>query len=173
MRKLIVAAVLLGTTPAWALDGYQDRRGLFAGLGVGGGYVASEAPGSEGEVGQRVNVRVGGGVAENLTLDLAFDYLAIPDVDARTISFWGGGSSYFVPMAFARLAVGFANFTADQAGQVDDLEKAGLGVFAGAGFEMFINSDLAAGFTLGYERQQFSDEQSLNIVTGVIGINWY
>jgi len=175
MRKLVVAAILLSAPPALALDGYQDRRGLFAGLGFGGGFVAPAAEGADNEVGERLMLRLGGGVAENITLDVSMDFLFVPDIDARTISFWGGGSFYLVPQAFVRAAVGIANFSREvgPAGGVSDISKAGLGLFVGAGFEMFVNSELAAGFTLGFERQQFDDDQSLNVVSGLIGISWY
>jgi hypothetical protein len=106
-------------------------------------------------------------VAENLTLDVAFDLLRVPDIDEHSISFYGGAQFFPVRFAFVRGALGIA----DLSGNGDS--AAGLGFFGGGGFEMFINSDLAASFTLGFERQQFKQDQSLNLVTGVVGINWY
>ena len=170
MRKLVIAAiVLLWAAPALALDGYQDRRGLFLGVSAGGGLISP--PGGESEFSKRFGVRVGGGVAENLTLDVSGDFLFMGgDIDGRIFSFYGGGSYFVVPMAFVRAAIGFSQLKQDFA--LTNETDPGMAFQLGAGFEMFVNSDLAAGFSVTYDRQQF-DNRGFNLVTGLIGISWY
>lgn len=168
MRKLVTAAiVLLWAAPALALDGYQDRRGLFLGLNAGGGRSSSEG---DSEFGRRFGARVGGGVAENLTLDVLGDFLFMGGDSGRVFSFYGGASYFVVPMAYVRGAIGFSQLKVDVL--LGSETESGLAFQVGAGFEMFVNSDLAAGFSINYDRQEF-DSRGINQVTGLIGINWY
>jgi len=169
MRKLVTAGiVLLWAAPAFALDGYQDRRGLFLGLNAGGGRSSpSEGPS---EFGRRFGVRVGGGVAESLTLDVLGDFLFMGGDAGRVFSFYGGASYFVVPMAYVRGAIGFSQLKFDVG--LNTETEPGLAFQVGAGFEMFVNSDLAAGFSVNYDRQEF-DSGGINQVTGLIGINWY
>jgi hypothetical protein len=169
MRKLLsVAIVLLGSAPALALDGYQDRRGLFFGLAAGGG-MSSPSEGDS-EFGQRFAVRVGGGVSESLTLDVSGDFLFMGDDLGRVISFYGGAAYFFVPMAYVRGGIGFSHYKFDVG--LESESDPGLAFQVGAGFEMFVNSDLAAGLSVLYDRQEF-DGGGINQVTGLIGISWY
>ena len=169
MRKFVSAAiVLLSAAPALALDGYQDRRGLFLGVNAGGG-ISAPAEGDS-EFGSRFGMRVGGGVSESLTLDVSGDFLFMGDKLGRVLSFYGGGAYFFVPMAFVRAGIGFSHYKRD-VGLVSESDP-GLSFQVGAGFEMFVNSDLAAGFSVNYDRQQF-DPGGINQVTGLIGISWY
>ena len=74
--KLVSAAAAIAliatvASPAGALDGYQDRRGLFTGIGIGGG-----AAFQSGEPGGALlfDLQLGGGASERLTLDLDVDF---------------------------------------------------------------------------------------------------
>ena len=69
-------ALTLVASSAWALDGYKDRRGIFLGVGLGGGVGAAdtdvdgEATGLDDgrQLGLDLSATLGGGVTEFLTV---------------------------------------------------------------------------------------------------------
>ncbi len=65
----LLLIVAIGS-PASALDAYQDRRGFFSGVGIGGGGAFQDGdPGGA----LLLDFQLGGGATKNLTLDLDVD----------------------------------------------------------------------------------------------------
>ena len=71
----IALLTLTVSQSAMALDGYQDRRGLFAGVGVGGGVGLVDVEGNEStgidsgrKLGLHLNGMIGGGASDRLVI---------------------------------------------------------------------------------------------------------
>ena len=64
LRILITSAAILCCTQALALDGYRDRRGIFYGVGFGGGQTKTDVSGAKGRLGHNLKLRIGGGVSQ-------------------------------------------------------------------------------------------------------------
>ncbi|MEK6607814.1 MAG: hypothetical protein AABZ30_09155 [Myxococcota bacterium] len=167
MRTLALVAMGISfSTPAWALDGYQDRRGAYAGLAVGGGLVSG---GGDPQVGFRIGARVGGGLSQQLTADIGIDYGAIPELDSKTLGFDLAANFFPLEHAFVRAGAGLAMLYPD----VGD-KQAGLGAILGAGVEAFFGADMAGGFALTYEPEFYGgDEGTIHQFLGTVAISWY
>ncbi len=75
-RKILFGALALlvltcTAAPAMAIDGYQDRKGLYGGLGTGGGV---EFLGSDPGGGLFFDAQLGAGATQNFTLALDMDF---------------------------------------------------------------------------------------------------
>ena len=57
LRILITSAAILCWTQALALDGYRDRRGIFYGVGFGGGQTKTDVAGAKGRLGPNPPLR--------------------------------------------------------------------------------------------------------------------
>jgi hypothetical protein len=172
---LAVATLLvLAATPAAALDGYQDRKGLFSGVGLGGGAVLSDDE-TGGEF--LFDLALGGGATADLTLALDLDiryqrfdadrqnWMIVPGPQLD----WFIAGGFFIRAGFG-LALVFA-----RGPEVDDVVMPGkqvkdneftLGFDAsvGLGYEFFVNSNLALGLALE------GDYYLLDELADVIGI---
>jgi hypothetical protein len=148
---LAAATVMLGSvSSAWALDGYRDRKGLLYGLTVGFG--GSKPGDADREMGVDVRGRVGGGPAANITLDAELGYDRLIDVDASSITGYAGVNFFLIDNLYLRGMGGIAHFSPDEG-----KSETGLGVGGGVGYEFFVNSDLAIGGLLDYQKQFYKE----------------
>ena len=173
---LFAIALSLCAGPALALDGYQKRKGIFYGLGFGGGHIKGDAEGSEGHIGYNFRARIGGGVNEQLTLDaeLGFSNASYTQNDAkvedstRTI---GVGANVFLGKdLYVRLQGGIADTTSEIGPTSND--ETGLFVAGGAGYEFFANADLAIGVGVDFQHQMY-DDSNVNALNFGVTANWY
>lgn len=170
MRNLALAAVVLSamgfSRAAYALDGYQDRRGLYSALTVGGGVAMVD---DTNEVGFHVGARVGGGLSQRATADLAFDFGNIFEREIKTFGFFIAGNFFPIEHVFARGGAGVSLLYPDMGDN-----QAGLSLIFGAGVEAFFAADLAGSFALTYQPDFYGDDfGTVHNVLGTLAISWY
>ncbi|HUT77769.1 MAG TPA: hypothetical protein VM285_08795 [Polyangia bacterium] len=150
--------LVLAATPARALDAYQDRKGLFSGVGLGGGAVLSDDE-AGGEF--LFDLTLGGGATADLTLALDLD-IRYQRFDAERQDWMvvpGPQLDWFIAGGlFIRAGIGLALvFTKGPevgdvpvpAKQVEDNDfTLGFDASLGLGYEFFANSNLALGLAL-------------------------
>ena len=75
MKRHLILSALVGLIvvgmlgEAFALDGWRDRRGMYAGVMIGGGSAKTDQDNAKSQLGYHMGLRVGGGVSKTLTLD--------------------------------------------------------------------------------------------------------
>lgn len=188
LTSLFAALLVTGlAAQALALDGYRDRRGLYFGLNLGGGAGKAEQDGvkSDRNLGLTIGARVGGGVNERLTLDLAVDgyfqtrteetLLGDIDVDVNLWSGLIGGSFFLADGLYVRGGFGLANVSSTattKGGDSSEDSEVGLGFAVGGGYEFFANGDLAIGVGADFRAFDF-DETKYTIVNLGVTATWY
>lgn len=167
-----LAALTLAAPSAFALDGYQDRKGAFGGFGIGGGGGKTDVDGVDvrdgiGLVGQ---ARVGGGLNQHLTMDLSYTWFTRDRVGHGLLAV--ASNVFLTDELFLRLGVGVGRgVVTDKDG--DTLkEDFSMGLLAGGGIEFFLNSNLAANFTVQLQ-QHLVSAVGYSGVHGVAGLTWY
>jgi hypothetical protein len=195
-RSLSLAALallLLTMLPssAMALDGYADRRGLFGGLTIGGGVGLVEVEEDTDccttgldrgrKLGLNIGAQLGGGVSKDLV------FLGEANLWQRTVQVnddslehshmsFNGLFEYFLFDALyleggGGLAYGI--FDAQEAdGTFKLYQELGLALKGGAGFEFFVNGQVAVGMRFGYTRH-FYTNGSYDVVAGGLSLRWY
>ncbi len=188
MTIALVALFMLIASDAFALDAYKDRRGLFAGIGLGGGYGSANVdPGNEltgleeRDVGLAMRLEVGGGAFQNLTISGQFNWwLRSVQMNGKTLShdhtnFLGTVSFFPLDFVYVTGGVGMAysSFESEVNGiRVRDYSELGFGLKGGAGLEFWVNGTIAAGIEASYTRHFYS-EASFDTVTGGLTVRWY
>ncbi len=142
---LLIVAITTVAGTVLALDGAKDRRGLFWGMGFGGGGAVVV---SGGDTGGEVNfdIQLGAGVSNNLTSDFDIDIYTIIFKGQRQviinpgpeINYFFGDTGLFIRGAFGA-AMNIINVGNDS----DFL--LGFDVGFGLGWEFFANTNLALG----------------------------
>ncbi|MEM1348452.1 MAG: outer membrane beta-barrel protein [Myxococcota bacterium] len=183
-----VTLLTLTTSSASALDGYQDRRGLFLGVGVGAGLGAAATDAQEQNglddgrrLGMHVNALVGGGATERLVLAAQGNMwrrtVSINDfASAHTHLSANAVANYFILDGLfleAGAGLAYGSFDTFVQGQSSSrYREMGLATKAGAGFEFFVNSQTAIGAHFGYTRHFYarSNFDTLNLN---ISARWY
>lgn len=175
--------LVLAAGPAEALDAYQDRKGLFSGIGLGGGAVLSDDE-AGGEF--LFDLTLGGGATSDLTLAL--------DIDVRYQRFdadrqnWmvvpGPQLDWFIAGGlFIRAGVGLALVFA-KGPEVADVPVPGkevkdndftIGFDAtlGLGYEFFVNSNLALGLALEGDYYLLDEIEDVFGICFMLGLRYY
>lgn len=192
-RTVMMAAVLLvgilASTHALALDGYEDRRGLFLGVGVGGG-VGAASTSLDGEqtglddgrqLGLDLSATLGGGANEYLTLGGQGNWwIRTVQIGDRSLShqhlnFLAAANFFVLEGLYAEGGVGLAYAVFDAArngNEVFTYRELGLAAKVGGGYEFFMNGTTAVGFNLGYTRH-FYNNATFDTVNGMVTVRWY
>lgn len=167
MRVLILAAAIVSISGrAFALDGYQDRRGLYSAFAVGGGMAKGEG---DGQAGFRLAGRAGGGLSQQLTADLTLDYQTILEPGTKVIGFDLASNFFPLEHAFLRGGAGMSLLSPE----VGD-NKAGFGLIAGVGIEAFFAADLAGSFALTYEPDIYGGPTgTVHNIWATVTLSWY
>lgn len=185
----IATIILFSATSAWALDGYKDRHGLFAGGGIGGGPgsivlddgdVLSGLEGT-GDLGLHLHGIVGGGVTDRLVMGAEINsWIRTVSVNNSSLNHqqWSANAVadfFLVHGLFIEAGLGLAYAYSD--GQRDDgstsrYQEMGLAAKAALGFEYFLNGNAAAGIRFGYTRHFYS-RVDFDTFTGGIMLRWY
>ncbi len=144
----VLALVTAIGAPAMALDAYQDRRGFFWGMGLGGGGAFQD-----GDPGGAIlfDFQLGGGATKNLTLCMDIDiWFHLMDNHKNLLITPGPEVNYFFGDTgiFIRGGIGMA-LTTTWIDKPDDTKfKIGFDGSVGAGWEFFANSNLAMGLAM-------------------------
>lgn len=185
---LVAAGVLLAGSQAMALDAYKDRRGVFAGVAIGGGVGASETD-REGEttgldeqrqMGLLLRAELGGGVTQNLAFSGQGNWwIRTVEVNDRELehnhmNLLANVNYFLIEGLYATGGFGMAYGTFEsQAGtQLNTYAEMGIAAKVGAGAEFFVNGTVAAGVEANYTRHFYS-ESFFDTVGGGIVIRWY
>lgn len=180
------------TADASALDGYQDRKGLFVGVGLGGGVSLVEAD-PEGDVtgidqGRKVGMHLhgilGGGASDNLVFGAEGNLWArtvyIEGQEDRTLEHYhmsfGGVLDYFLFENFyveGGVGLAYGIFDVERNQDTEFLyQELGLSAKFGGGFEFFVDSNIALGMRANYTRHFYSNS-SFDTLSAGITLRWY
>ena len=186
---LSLLAITTLATPAFSLDGYKDRRGIFAGVNVGGGAgfagidTAGELTGLDEnrQLGLHLGAEVGGGISEKLTAALEANWwirtvtLGPRRLDHQHLSFLPV-ARYFIWDGFnvgAGAGLAYAVFDTERNGvETFRYREMGLALKIGAGYEFFLNGTIAAGIDLGYTRH-FYNNADFDTLGAQVTLRWY
>lgn len=188
LQLLLVTGFVLATSQASALDGYKDRRGIFGGLGVGGGVGASEVDESgqvtgldDGrQMGLTLRAEVGGGYTNWLTFSGQGNWwIRTVEVGTQKLEHHHFNlltNANFYPIDILYVTGGFglayAAFDADLGASTKEYREMGFAAKAGVGGEFFINGTVAAGVEASYTRHFYSNG-FFDTVSGGMTIRWY
>jgi len=187
MATLCALTIMSISSSAFALDGYADRRGLFSGIGLGGGVGLVESEnGSTGidqgrKLGMHMSAIVGGGASEHIVVGGEANWWArTAQIGTRNLSHhhlsFNAIADVFILDGFYLEGGGglaYTIFDAERSGQqIIRYQELGLAVKGGAGFEFFVNSQVAIGMKMGYTRHFYSNTD-FDTVAGGITLRWY
>jgi hypothetical protein len=169
---LLVGVVMCAATSAKALDRYQDRKGLFYGMGIGGGG-AIRVPGADIGGEGIFDFQLGGGATSHLTLALDTDISVLGFENTVGLSIAPGPEiTYFFGDTglFIRVGLGAALNVMWVDG--DGEFFAGLDTDLGFGWEFFANASFALGMSIegGYSVLSGDDNA---LVGFMIGFKYY
>lgn len=185
----LAALATLGVSAnAFALDGYQDRRGVFAGLGLGGGVglvqtdESGETTGIDGgrKLGMHMSAMFGGGATKNLVIAGEANWWArsvyIDDDSLRHhhLSFNAVANLFLFNGFYLEGGGGlaYAIFDAQRAESSYRYQELGLALKGGAGVEFFLNSQIAMGMRVGYTRHMYNNAD-FDTIAGGLTLRWY
>ncbi len=180
----LLAGLAVWPSPAEALDAWRDRRGPFAGIGVGGGAGVSETDhdlrGERQGVGLFGMARAGGGITRRLTMDVSLGWMGrgffffVMSTTEIYMLVAAATNVFLTDEVFVRGGLGVARGTlADEhPDKTNEVSAFSLGYLAGGGIEFFLNADLAASFTVQFQQHLFSDVRYTG-VHGFAGLTWY
>lgn len=186
----IAGFVLMMSSSAFALNGYSDRKGIFVGVGVGGGIGAvntddsgiTNGLGDGRKLGLSFHGILGGGVNQNVLLGLGVNTWirsvehGSQDYFHQHWNFLANGNFFLVDGLYLDAGAGlaYASFDATQGSNTQTYNEMGLAVRAGVGYEYFINGTHALGLNVGYTRHFYFDaDAAFDTIGGTIGIRWY
>lgn len=181
-------ALLCMSTQAFALDGYEDRRGLLAGVAVGGGVgIVESEEGLTGidqgrKLGFHLSGMVGAGLSERLTLFGEANWwarsveLGENKLASNHYSFNATGNLFLLEGIYVSGGAGLAYASYDaQRGvgvPVENYRELGLAVKGGGGFEFFVNGNTAIGVKIDYTRH-FYNNAEFDTLAGGFTLRWY
>lgn len=186
---LVVLSVLATASPAVALDAYQDRRGIFAGLslGAGAGFAAVDAPNDltglqeNRRLGLHLGAEVGGGLNEFITGSLEGNWwirtltLGERHLDHQHLSLLPVVRGFIFDGLYvgAGAGIAYAVFDTERNGtEIYKYREMGLALKGNAGYEFWMNGSVAAGVQLGYTRH-FYGNSSFDVLSGMVTLRWY
>lgn len=189
VSALLAALMIIGLAgEAFALDGYRDRRGIFYGLGIGGGANQFDTDGADNQLGFHIRGRVGGGINERVTLDGELGYRTESEesdglsgeltVSRDFLSLYMGANFFVFDGLYLRAMGGLNQLvvTATLDGPVgstsDDDSTTGLGLGGGIGYEFFASADLAIGIGFDFQYLMYDDFTANQMNFGA-QFNWY
>ena len=180
--------LLAASQPAYALDGYEDRTGVFTGVGVGGGVGAMavddrDRSGFEDgnyKLGLYLNGTIGGGLNDWITLGADLNWwirtvsVGPHDSAEHHASANAAANIFLLPGLYVEAAAGLA-YTSFDSRRGDDFfvhREMGLALKGGVGYEFFMTGDLAAGVEVGYTRH-FYQNADFDTFVGNVTLRWY
>lgn len=189
LSALALGALLsLSSSEAYALDGYEDRRGLFGGFAAGGGVGLVES--EEGltgidqgrKMGMNLSAMVGGGLSQHLTVFGEVNWwarsvqLGENSLASNHYSVNAVGNFFLVEGIYIEGGGGlaYASYDAQRGNNapIENYRELGLALKGGAGFETFVNGQTAIGLRVDYTRH-FYNNADFDTITGALTLRWY
>jgi hypothetical protein len=184
---LVVAGI---ASSAFALDAYEDRRGVFGGLsiGAGAGSAAStpdSAPNLDSGYGLGFHGHgvLGGGITESVTAaaDLNWWVRSVRkgerEYSNQHISALGTANFYILDniqlLAGAGFGYGIWNGDYGTNDENFNFQELGFAAKVGAGYEFWLNGNTALNFNLSYARHFYPRGGHFDTASGLIGLRWY
>jgi hypothetical protein len=184
----LVALIVLGMAgQALALDGYQDRRGFFTRVGVGGtaNKACADACGDR-QLGLALRLRLGVGLNQHITGDFGIHSTSsggeaiillgglLPDVDRTIGGVFLGGNYYVGNGLYGRLSFGLSQITetATLLEEKKNREEVGLAYGVELGFELFANADWAVAISADMELHAYDDFDAQLFTIAVTGTHY-
>ena len=154
-------------SPAFALDAYRDRTGVFYGGGVGFGAGRADSTGAETKAGFNLDGRVGGGITQNLTLDFDLGMTKQLGIDTTLVKGFVGVNLFPAGDLSLRLMGGIA-YAAIDGGD----GQTGFGAGAGLGYEFWANADMAVAVGVDFQHH-FYDTVGFNALNFGLAFTHY
>lgn len=184
---LVVGFVLTAASSAFGLDRYGSRKGVFAGVGLGGGIGAVDVSNDgdtsgleDRQLGFHLNGTVGGGVTDNIVLGAQANWwIRNVETDSQQLqhqhmSFLANANLFLIEGLYVDGGAGFAYtmFDAIRGNSTTEYSEMGLALKAGVGYEFFLNGTQAAGVNASYTTHIYSNA-SFDTVNGGLTFRWY
>jgi hypothetical protein len=190
---LAAGFVMMAASSAFALDNYADRKGLFFGVGLGGGVGGVDLAEGEGQAGFEdgrlpgfhANAMLGGGVNSNIVLGAQFNLWSrtvTKTLESGATHKWAhnhtsllaAGNFFLIEGFFVEAGGGLAysSFEGVRGDQDMNHQEMGFALKGGAGYEFFINGTHAIGVNAGYTRH-FYDLATFDTFNAGISMRWY
>jgi len=165
-KIFLLLGLLLFTTKAMALDAYQDRKGMYGGIHLGGGGVFDANEGDAAFVG---GFDIGAGMNRSFLLGADVELWYSPQSgDDLFVIRPGVQMHYFITENFfIRTTLGVGWY------KQGDFSKASFAFGGGPGFEFFVGANMALGFGVYYEHHLIGDLPDLNLVSFGLEFRWY
>lgn len=175
---------------AFALDAYEDRRGVFGGLSLGAGAGSTVSQPDAGPnldsgygLGFHGHGVLGGGITKHVTAaaDLNWWVRSVQKGDRsysnQHLSALGAANFYVLDniQLLAAAGFGYGIWNGDYGGGNDDFnyQELGFAAKAGAGYEFWLNGNTALNFNLSYTRHFYPRGGHFDTASGLIGLRWY
>lgn len=182
MKKILWCLGLLlvsGSLRAAFVDGYQDRRGTFLGVGVGGAQasISRDQGSSLGTVGATFSARLGAGIRKDLLVDaeaihwMGRDSKDEIDYDLAQTAFLVNATRLFPDGFYLRGGAGFS-VSKINPNIGSSKSDSGLAAQLGAGFEVFSGVHSAMQVGLNW-RGHYLQDSTANLLGLQVGMTWY
>ncbi|MFU8804579.1 MAG: outer membrane beta-barrel protein [Bradymonadaceae bacterium] len=188
LAAFFALAILSWSVNAAAIDGYKDRRGIFVGVGLGGGLGAVDVDEANvrtgfeegGELGLHLSGIVGGGWTKNIIFGTEMNWwirttqVGDQSLNHQHLSFNAVTNVFILSGLYAEAGLGlaYAIFDTSIPGGMRHYREMGMAAKLGAGFEYFINGTVAPGFHVGYTRHFYQRAEFDTFMAGVT-LRWY
>ena len=172
ISALLLAGAFMITRPATALDAAYSRKGPFTGIGFigGGGVIMGDDNTGVGDLG--LNLQLGLGVSEKLTVALNLDNrLEIGNDLVQGMIIPGPEFSVFLSKnLYVNTGVGLALGMKTEPGNDNAI---GMNAGISVGFEHFVNTNIAAYIAGGADYTLLNDADDLLMFGLLMGIRYY
>ncbi|MFB6263614.1 MAG: hypothetical protein ABEL76_08330 [Bradymonadaceae bacterium] len=189
---LATAALALGvgvSSPATALDGYEDRERIFGGVGLGGGGAALQLErGGDTSIeqatlvpGVHATALLGGGITQNVLAAAEMNWW-FRNVSKGSDRKWATHHFSVLPVVNVFVAGGlhvdaggglaYTAYVGDHPAADLPHQELGFAAEGGLGYEFWLNGTLAAGADIGYAHH-FYPNGSFDTVSGAFTLRWY
>lgn len=176
-------AMTLFATEAFALDAYESRKNVFAGISAGGGYgfVHRDRELIETGPGLQLQAVVGGGITDRLTLGFEADWWSRTvdkgEGDRFGLYHLSGGSVanlFLLEGLHVDGGLGFAYgmCKGNRRDENCEWQELGLAAEGGVGYEFWLTGNLAAGSQLSYTHHFYS-HTAFDTISLTFGLRWY
>ena len=168
----LMLGIFMMTQPATALDAPYSRKGPFTGVGFigGGGLLMGDENTGLGDLG--MNLQLGLGVSEHLTVALNLDNrLEIGSDVVQGMIIPGPEFSVFLTKdIYINAGVGLAMGLKTEP---DNDNAIGMNAGFSLGFEHFVNTNIAANIAVGMDYTLLADADDLLMFSVLMGIRYY
>ena len=192
-----LVAMMAFSSSAFALDGYQDRDGVYGGFSAGGGLglVLNSPDAIENTDLQQTSINeaegpglllqgvIGGGISDGVTLGLGADWWfrsvskGADDTYAWHNSNIGADASFYIVDGFhvgSRLGFAYGVCSGTRNGRNCNWQEMGFAAKAGVGYEFWFNGNVAGTVDMDYTQYVYmSGPQYVGTANLTFGLRFY